>query len=129
MVILYSGKFQKSLHASPGMVVGRHRVYSIYTVFHNWPTGPVIPHLQYGRFSIPLALEGYEMHGLDLTPSFIDEARRNALNHNLNWDKKLATPANWKDGDSGVMGAPNTVEASYQREKEGAERWYLKKVS
>ncbi len=43
----------------------------------------------YGRFSIPLALEGYEMHGLDLTPSFIDEARRNALNHNLNIDFRV----------------------------------------
>ena len=59
----------------------------------------------------------------------MDELIRVLKAFQFNWDKKLATPANWKEGDGGVMGAPNTVEASYQREKEGAERWYLKKVS
>ena len=47
----------------------------------------------------------------------------------FNWDRKLATPANWKQGDGGVMGAPTTVDGSYERDREGAERWYLKKVN
>lgn len=46
----------------------------------------------------------------------------------FNWENKLATPANWKEGEPGVMGAPATLEESYKREKDGAERWYLKRV-
>ncbi len=46
----------------------------------------------------------------------------------FNWERKLATPANWEEGKEGVMGAPLTMEDSYKREKEGAERWYLKRV-
>ncbi len=46
----------------------------------------------------------------------------------FNWERKLATPANWQEGDAGVMGAPLTLEESYKREKDGAERWYLKRV-
>jgi Peroxiredoxin len=46
----------------------------------------------------------------------------------FNWDRKLATPANWQEGDPGVMGAPGTLEESYARDKDGAERWYLKRV-
>ncbi len=59
----------------------------------------------------------------------IDEIIRVLKAFQFNWDKKLATPANWKQGDGGVMGAPTTVDASYERDKEGAERWYLKKVN
>lgn len=46
----------------------------------------------------------------------------------FNWERKLATPANWEEGKEGVMGAPLTMEDSYKREQEGAERWYLKRV-
>lgn len=46
----------------------------------------------------------------------------------FNWDRKLATPVNWQEGEPGVMGAPATLEESYNREKDGAERWYLKRV-
>lgn len=47
----------------------------------------------------------------------------------FNWEKKLATGANWEVGDPGIEGAPNTLEGSLKRDKEeGAERWYLKKV-
>lgn len=47
----------------------------------------------------------------------------------FNWEKKLATPANWKPGDPGIQGAPTTLSDSLARDKEGAERWYLKKVN
>ena len=40
----------------------------------------------FGRFSIPLAQKGYKVYGIDITPSFIVEARRNALENNLNID-------------------------------------------
>ena len=47
----------------------------------------------------------------------------------FNWEKKLATGANWEVGDPGIEGAPSTLEASLKRDKEeGAERWYLKRV-
>lgn len=46
----------------------------------------------------------------------------------FNWEKKLATGANWNPGDPGIAGAPNTFEDSLARDKEGAERWYLKIV-
>ena len=46
----------------------------------------------------------------------------------FNWDKKLATPANWKLGEAGIAAAPLNLEDSFQRDKEGAERWYLKRV-
>ena len=35
----------------------------------------------------------------------------------FNWDKKLATPANWKPGDAGIAGAPLTLEDSLQRDE------------
>ena len=53
----------------------------------------------YGRFSIPLALEGYEVHGIDITPSFIDEARKNALNHNLSIDFRVGDMRKISYGD------------------------------
>lgn len=47
----------------------------------------------------------------------------------FNWNSKLATPANWEPGTSGIASAPNTFKAAIEREKEeGAERWYLKRV-
>jgi peroxiredoxin (alkyl hydroperoxide reductase subunit C) len=47
----------------------------------------------------------------------------------FNWDKKLATPANWEPGTAGIASAPNTFKGALEREKEeGAERWYLKRV-
>ena len=47
----------------------------------------------------------------------------------FNWDKKLATGANWEPGDEGIASAPSTFKDALVREKEpGAERWYLKKV-
>jgi 1-Cys peroxiredoxin (EC 1.11.1.15) len=47
----------------------------------------------------------------------------------FNWDKKLATPANWEPGKEGIASAPCTLKDALAREKEeGAERWYLKRV-
>lgn len=37
----------------------------------------------YGRFTIPLAEMGYVMYGLDITPVFIEEARRESAKRNL----------------------------------------------
>lgn len=58
----------------------------------------------------------------------IEEILRAIKALQFNWDKKLATGANWKPGDSGIAGAPATFEDSLARDKEGAERWYLKRV-
>ncbi len=47
----------------------------------------------------------------------------------FNWEKKLATPANWEPGKEGIASAPSTFKDALTREKEeGAERWYLKRV-
>ncbi len=58
----------------------------------------------------------------------IEEIIRVLKAFKFNWEKKLATPANWEEGQDGIMGAPVTLEESVKREKEGAERWYLKRV-
>ena len=58
----------------------------------------------------------------------MDEILRVVKALQFNWDKKLATPANWKPGEAGIAAAPLTLEDSLQRDKEGAERWYLKRV-
>ena len=47
----------------------------------------------------------------------------------FNWERKLATPANWQPGQEGIEGAPLTVEASLKRDGEpGVKTWYLKFV-
>ncbi|HLH86066.1 MAG TPA: peroxiredoxin [Thermoplasmataceae archaeon] len=47
----------------------------------------------------------------------------------FNWEKKLATGANWEPGQEGIASAPTTLKDALTREHEpGAERWYLKKV-
>jgi peroxiredoxin (alkyl hydroperoxide reductase subunit C) len=59
----------------------------------------------------------------------IDEIIRVIKALQFNWKTKLATPANWKEGDAGIQGAPTDFETALKREKEpGAERWYLKIV-
>ena len=58
----------------------------------------------------------------------IDEIVRVIKAFQFNWDKKLATPANWEEGQEGIQGAPVTLEDSEKRDAEGAERWYLKRV-
>ena len=37
----------------------------------------------YGRFTIPLAIKGYNVEGIDITPLFIERARREARRHGL----------------------------------------------
>ena len=58
----------------------------------------------------------------------LDEIIRVIKAFKFNWDRKLATPVNWKEGDGGVKGAPMTLASALEREKEGAERWYLQRV-
>ena len=59
----------------------------------------------------------------------IDEIIRVIKALQFNWKTKLATPANWKEGEPGIQGAPTDFETALKREKEpGAERWYLKIV-
>ncbi len=58
----------------------------------------------------------------------LDEIIRVIKAFKFNWERKLATPVNWKEGDGGVKGAPSTLEGAFEREKEGAERWYLQRV-
>ena len=58
----------------------------------------------------------------------LDEIIRVIKAFKFNWDRKLATPVNWKEGDGGVKGAPTTLDSALEREKEGAERWYLQRV-
>ncbi|MFG1519164.1 MAG: peroxiredoxin [Thermoplasmataceae archaeon] len=59
----------------------------------------------------------------------IDEIIRVIKALQFNWKTKLATPANWKEGEAGIQGAPTDFETALKREKEpGAERWYLKIV-
>lgn len=62
------------------------------------------------------------------TGRYMDEILRVVKALQFNWDKKLATPANWKPGEAGIAAAPLNLEDSFQRDKEGAERWYLKRV-
>ncbi|MHB1493309.1 MAG: peroxiredoxin [Thermoplasmataceae archaeon] len=58
----------------------------------------------------------------------LDEIVRVIKAFKFNWERKLATPVNWKEGDGGVKGAPSTLEGAFEREKEGAERWYLQRI-
>ncbi|BAB60265.1 hydroperoxide reductase [Thermoplasma volcanium GSS1] len=47
----------------------------------------------------------------------------------FNWDRKLATPANWQPGQEGIEPAPTTVDSSFKRDNEqGVKTWYLKFV-
>ncbi|WP_075057224.1 peroxiredoxin [Thermogymnomonas acidicola] len=47
----------------------------------------------------------------------------------FNWERKLATPANWEPGQKGVASAPSTFQDSLKNEKEpGARTWYLRLV-
>ena len=48
----------------------------------------------YGRFSIPLAEEGYTIYGIDITPAFIDRAREEAKKRNLNIEFKVGNMQN-----------------------------------
>lgn len=59
----------------------------------------------------------------------IDEILRVIKALQFNWEKKLATPANWEPGESGIASAPATLEDSLLRDKDGSERWYLKRVA
>ena len=38
----------------------------------------------YGRLAIPLALEGYRVEGMDITPAFVERAREDAARKGLN---------------------------------------------
>jgi peroxiredoxin (alkyl hydroperoxide reductase subunit C) len=57
----------------------------------------------------------------------IDEILRVVDALQLNTEKGLATPANWKPGDKCVVPAPLTAEAAEKRMKEGLDTkdWYL----
>ncbi len=59
----------------------------------------------------------------------MDEIIRVIKAFQFNGKNKLATPANWKEGEAGIQGAPTSFADALKREKEeGAERWYLKRV-
>ena len=56
----------------------------------------------------------------------VDEIIRTVKALQMNWDRKLATPVNWKPGDDGIVSAPGTLEEAIAREKTGSKTWYLK---
>ncbi len=56
----------------------------------------------------------------------VDEIIRTVKALQMNWDRKLATPVNWKPGDDGIVSAPGTLEEAIAREKTGNKTWYLK---
>ncbi|MDG7045120.1 MAG: peroxiredoxin [Nitrososphaerota archaeon] len=59
----------------------------------------------------------------------IDEILRVIKAFQFNWDRKLATPANWQPGQEGIEPAPLTVEDSEKRDgHDGTQTWYLKYV-
>ena len=59
----------------------------------------------------------------------IDEILRVIKAFEFNWDRKLATPANWQPGQEGIEPAPLTVEDSEKRDgHDGTQTWYLKYV-
>ncbi|MDG7034840.1 MAG: peroxiredoxin [Nitrososphaerota archaeon] len=59
----------------------------------------------------------------------IDEILRVIKAFQFNWDRKLATPANWQPGQEGIEPAPLTVEDSEKRDgRDGTQTWYLKYV-
>ncbi len=59
----------------------------------------------------------------------IDEILRVIKAFQFNWDRKLATPANWQPGQEGIEPAPLTVEDSEKRDgHDGTQSWYLKYV-
>ena len=56
----------------------------------------------------------------------VDEIIRTVKALQMNWDRKLATPVNWKPGEDGIVSAPGTLEEAIVREKTGSKTWYLK---
>ena len=56
----------------------------------------------------------------------VEEIMRTVRALQINWNKKLATPVNWKPGEDGIVSAPGTVEEAVAREKSGSKTWYLK---
>ena len=56
----------------------------------------------------------------------VDEIIRTVKALQMNWDRKLATPVNWKPGEDGIVSAPGTLEEAIAREKTGSKTWYLK---
>ena len=48
----------------------------------------------YGRFSIPLAEQGYSVYGLDITPNFIERAINEAKKRNLNIEFRIGDMKN-----------------------------------
>ena len=56
----------------------------------------------------------------------LDEIIRSVKALQINWDRKLATPVNWKPGEDGIVSAPGTLEEAIAREKSGGKTWYLK---
>jgi peroxiredoxin (alkyl hydroperoxide reductase subunit C) len=59
----------------------------------------------------------------------ISEILRVVKAFQFNWKNKLATPVNWEPGQPGIAGAPSTLDDSFKRDKDGSERWYLKRVN
>ncbi|WP_298278008.1 peroxiredoxin [Ferroplasma sp.] len=56
----------------------------------------------------------------------IEEIIRTVRALQMNWNRKLATPVNWKPGEDGIVAAPGTLEEAIAREKSGNKTWYLK---
>ncbi|WMT51584.1 MAG: peroxiredoxin [Ferroplasma sp.] len=56
----------------------------------------------------------------------IEEIIRTVRALQINWNRKLATPVNWKPGEDGIVLAPGTLEEAIAREKSGNKTWYLK---
>jgi len=56
----------------------------------------------------------------------IEEIIRTVRALQINWNRKLATPVNWKPGEDGIVSAPGTLEEAIAREKSGNKTWYLK---
>jgi peroxiredoxin (alkyl hydroperoxide reductase subunit C) len=56
----------------------------------------------------------------------VDEIIRTVKALQMNWNRKLAAPVNWKPGEDGIVSAPVTLEEAMSREKSGSKTWYLK---
>jgi peroxiredoxin (alkyl hydroperoxide reductase subunit C) len=56
----------------------------------------------------------------------VDEIIRTVKALQMNWNRKLAAPVNWRPGEDGIVSAPATLEEAISREKSGSKTWYLK---
>src|SRR3954451_24201816 len=56
-----------------------------------------------GRHSIPLARRGFDVTGVDLSPTFLDEARRRSVGLSIDWHRGDMRALPWLDRFNGAL--------------------------